>query len=77
MHVGTGYSRNGVIVIMQGLTQGCFMLAMVCPLGAIRPHPTRPVAVTCDRCPDRGKRGQEGVDADVGGPESKRSVSPL
>jgi len=72
MHVGTGYSRNGVIVIMQGLAQGCFMLAMVCPLGAIAS--VKRAAVTCDRCPDRGKRGQEGVDADVGGPESKGSV---
>jgi len=53
------------------------MFAMVCPLGAISAHPTKQVAVKCDRCTDREKQGQKGVNSDAGGLESKRSISLL
>jgi len=68
------YSR---VVVNEDRCQGCFMFAMVCPLGAISAHPTKQVAVKCDRCTDREKQGQKGVNSDAGGLESKRSISLL
>ena len=70
-------SDSGAVVVNEDRCQGCFMFAVVCPLGAISAHPTKRVAVKCDRCTDREKRGQKGVNSDAGGLGSKRSISLL
>ncbi len=50
---------SGAVVVNEGRCLGCLMCAMVCPFGAISAHPAKRVAVKCDRCPDREKRGQQ------------------
>jgi len=52
-------SDSGAVVVNEDRCQGCFMCAMVCPFGAISAHPGKRVAVKCDRCTDRQKRGQQ------------------
>ena len=45
-----------VILLVQYLEQrciGCFMCAMACPFGVIRPDPDQRHIVKCDYCPDR------------------------
>ena len=48
---------TGAVVVNEDRCLGCLMCAMVCAFGAISARPTTRVAVKCDRCSDRQKRG--------------------
>lgn len=49
--------EDGVVIINDGLCNGCKLCLQVCPFGGIQYHPIERIAIKCDLCIERVDKG--------------------